>query len=119
MGLFFPNIAYASVDSFVANVNKLIINPLIGLLFAAALAVFLYGVVEYLANRDNNEQKRSEGRQHMLWGIIGMTVMFGVFFFMNLIIDTLDLKNRGYNEIDPKKGRVDLDEYVPNYPPGN
>ena len=38
------NIAYASVDSFIGNVNKLIINPLIILLFALALAYFLWGV---------------------------------------------------------------------------
>jgi hypothetical protein len=37
-----------SLDQFIFNVNKLIINPLILLLFALALVFFLYGVFEFI-----------------------------------------------------------------------
>jgi len=110
MNFFFPNVAYADVDSFVSNVNELILNPLINVLFALALLFFLYGVVEFLVNQDN-EEKRTAGRKHMLWGIVGLVIMFGVWFFMNLIVDSLDIEG-----IDPEKGTVDLPESDLTYP---
>lgn len=115
MGLFFPNIAYAiSADKFIANINRIIINPLILLLFALAVVYFLYGVVQFLANQDN-EEKRSAGKSHMLYGIIGMTIMLGAFMIMGLITDTL-----GIDDVKPKadsvEKSVDLDDYDPKWP---
>ena len=110
MDLFFTNIAYASVDSFVANLNRLIINPLIILLFALALAYFLWGMFEFLSNQEN-EEKKTAGKKHMIWGIVGITIMMGVWFIMYLILDTFNI-----TEINPKKGTVQLNEYNPSYP---
>ena len=110
MDLFFTNIAYASVDSFIANVNRLIINPLIILLFALALAYFLWGMFEFLSNQEN-EEKKTKGKSHMIWGIVGITIMMGVWFIMYLILDTFNI-----TEINPKKGTVQLNEYNPSYP---
>jgi len=110
MDLFFTNIAYASVDSFVANLNRLIINPLIILLFALALAYFLWGMFEFLSNQEN-EEKKTKGKSHMIWGIVGITIMMGVWFIMYLILDTFNI-----TEINPKKGTVQLNEYNPSYP---
>ena len=110
MDLFFTNTAYASVDSFIANVNRLIINPLIVLLFALALAYFLWGMFEFLSNQEN-EEKKTTGKSHMIWGIVGITIMMGVWFIMYLILDTFNI-----TEINPKKGTVQLNEYNPSYP---
>jgi len=102
MDLFFPKVAYASMDTFLTNVNKEIINPLILLLFALALAYFLYGVFEFIGNGDNDE-KKTTGKSHMLWGIIGITIMMGVWTILGVILNTLDIKG-----IDPEKGTVKL-----------
>jgi len=110
MSLFFTNIAYASVDSFVANANRLIINPLIILIFALALMYFLYGVFEFLSNAEN-DQKRSTGKSHMIWGIVGLTIMIGVWFILNVVLNTFNITG-----INPEKGTVDLPEYNPSYP---
>jgi uncharacterized membrane protein YidH (DUF202 family) len=87
------NIAYASesLDQFMNNVDKLIINPLILLLFALAVVYFLYGLVEFILNGEN-EEKKTTGKMHMLWGVIGITIMMGVFFLMNLILNTFDIQ---------------------------
>ncbi len=106
------NIAYAasgSVDSFIMNVNKLIINPIIVLLFVLALAYFLWGVFQFIANGEN-EEKKTTGKMHMLWGIIGLTIMMGVFAFMNIILSTLNV-----NGINPEQGEVRLDPYNPTF----
>ena len=104
MDFVFTNIAYASdgIDKFIVNVNKLIINPLIILIFALAFVYFLFGVFQFVGNQDNDE-KRDIGKSHMLWGIVGITIMMGVWFILGVILRTLDIRG-----IDPEKGTVDL-----------
>lgn len=86
----FP-IAYADVDSLVYKVNKVIINPLIFFMFAVALMYFIYGVFEFISNSEN-EEKRTAGKSHMLWGVIGMFIMVAVFTIMSIITNTLGVK---------------------------
>lgn len=105
MDLFSTKIAYAApstnLNEFIANVDSYIINPLIGFLFALAVVYFLYGAFEFLANQESDE-KKTTGKQHMLWGIVGITIMMGVFAIMNMILNTLGI---GY--IHPETGKVD------------
>jgi uncharacterized membrane protein YidH (DUF202 family) len=110
--IFFPNIAYASLGSFVANLNRLIINPLIVLLFALAVAYFLYGLVEFLSNQDN-EEKKTSSKSHMLYGVIGMAIMMGAFMIMDVILNTLNIPK---SQIDPNTGSVKLKDYTPKWP---
>lgn len=81
-------VAYADIDSLVRNVNRVILNPLIVFMFAAALAYFLYGVVEFLGNTEN-EEKRTIGKSHMIWGVVGMFIMVAVFAIMGIITRTI------------------------------
>ena len=104
---FFTNMAYASVDSFVSNVNRLIINPIILLLFGLAVVYFLYGIFEFISNQEN-EEKKTTGKNHMIWGIIGIVIMMGVFTILNIIMRTFNIKG-----INPEEGTVQLDDYNP------
>jgi len=80
-------IAEASVTTLMRSIDKVIINPLIVLLFALAVAYFIYGLASYLLAPDN-EEKRKTGKEHMLWGIVGMFIMVAVFGIMSLILKT-------------------------------
>ena len=112
--IFLPNIAYAeTLDEFLGKVNEHIINPIIVLLFALALVIFLFGMAEFIMNADNDE-KRSDGKRHMLWGIVGIAIMFSVWAILGIILSTLGIK-----DIDPKKGKVELNDYNPQFPPGS
>src|SRR3989338_7530196 len=106
INLFFADVAYAApstnLDGFIINVNTFIINPLILFLFALALAYFLYGMFEFIANGANDEKKTS-GKSHMLWGVVGFTIMIGVWFIMGVVLDTLNI-----TEINPEAGTVTL-----------
>jgi uncharacterized membrane protein len=66
------------------KINAQIFNPIIGLLIALAVVFFLYGVIEFIAGSASDE-KRSIGRRHMIWGIIGLFIAFSVFGLMNLL----------------------------------
>ncbi len=83
----FP-VAYASIETLMRSINRVIINPLILLLFACALIYFLYGVLQFLLN-PTNEEVRKSGKSHMMWGIIGLFIMVAVFAIMNIILNTL------------------------------
>ncbi len=102
LDFFSTKIAYAdAVDNFIHKVDAYIINPLILLLFGLAILFFLYGVVEFLINQAN-EEKKTAGKSHMIWGIVGITIMLGVWTIMNFILSTLGI---GY--IKPQSGKVD------------
>ena len=105
--LFYPNIAYASLDSFISNINRLIINPIIVLAFAVAIVYFLYGVFQFVSKAED-EAERTKGKSHIMWGIIGLVIMMGVFTIMNIIIDTL-----GIEGINTEEGTVNLPKYNP------
>ncbi len=45
----------------------------------------------------------------MLWGIIGLTIMMGVWFILGIIMNTFNIEG-----IDPEKGTVKLGEYTNN-----
>lgn len=76
-----------AVNEFVGNVNNAIINPVLALIFTLALFLFMYGGMIFLFNT-GDESKRIEGRNHMLWGVIGMVIMVSVFAILNIGLNT-------------------------------
>ena len=102
LDLFSPKIAYASLDSFIGKVNSEIINPLILFLFALAVVFFLYGVLEFLLHQDEEEAKTT-GKSHMIWGIVGITIMVGVWTILNIILNTLNI-----DYVDVDGGAIDV-----------
>jgi len=95
--------AYASVDDTIRKVNKVLINPLITLMFAIAAIYFVYGVFEFIRD-SSSADGREKGKQHIIWGLIGMAIMGSVFFIMQLILGTLGIEN----QINPQTGEVNL-----------
>lgn len=87
--LLIPKVANASaLGDIMLKINRAVINPLIVLAFGIATFMFVVGIVEYMANKDNAEAA-DKGKRHMLWGIIGMAIMVSVFAIMRVIINTL------------------------------
>ena len=113
MNFLFTNVAYASVDSFIKNADRLIVNPLITLLFALAAVYFLWGVFQFIANQEN-EEKKTTGKKHMIWGVIGITIMMGVWTLLNIVLNTFNISG-----ITPQKGTVQLNDYNPTFPPAS
>lgn len=70
------------------KVQDEILTPIIMLMALAAFVVFLYGVVLFIAS-SNNEEKRRTGQMHMLWGIVGLCIIFGANAIVNLLAATV------------------------------
>jgi hypothetical protein len=85
-----PGVAQA--QAFVAKINDIILFPLIALLSAVAILVFMYGAFMYVANGDNSTA-RAEGQKHILWGIVGLIVMLSAFTILSVAANTFGLKD--------------------------
>jgi hypothetical protein len=60
-------------------------------IIALAFFVFIWGVINYFFLNSGNEEKRAEGRQFVLWGILGMVMLFSVWGFVNIMLSTLGI----------------------------
>ncbi len=80
----------------------LLSRSVIPLLVTTALVAFMFGVIQYLINAED-ENKRKEGRKFMLWGIISLFVMLGIFGILQLLGNTLDIGTGGsISDITPQ-----------------
>jgi uncharacterized ion transporter superfamily protein YfcC len=92
--------ASAAAENLVKNISGVIVNPLIILMFTFALVGFLWGVREYVSGADNPET-RAKGTQHIMWGIIGMALMFMSFTIVRIVLNTFGLNDsKSMEEID-------------------
>lgn len=79
--------------SIAARFNSAVLDPLVALLFAVGLLLFVYGVVEFMffqRTGDKGEYK-SKGREHMLWGVIGMAIMLAGWGIIRVVASTFGL----------------------------
>jgi hypothetical protein len=75
-------------DSLFKNIKEQIISPIIYFLIALAVVYFLWGMVVFIQNADNAD-KRKEGYDHMIYGIIGIFIMISVNGIIALITATI------------------------------
>ncbi|MBI5405668.1 hypothetical protein HY972_01355 [Candidatus Kaiserbacteria bacterium] len=78
------------LNRFLVKVVVQIVNPLILLLAASAFVVFLWGVFEFVAHA-GDETKRTEGKKAILWGLVGLVVIFGAYGIINIALGTFSL----------------------------
>lgn len=79
--------AEAVARGFLDKLNEVILFPFITLLLTVALVVFLYGCFEFIMGAAE-PGKREQGRQHILWGVIGMLVMVSAYAILNIAANT-------------------------------
>ena len=76
-----------AVYSLVQKINSAILQPITVLLVAASLISFFYGLVSFLANQEG--EKKSAGKKHMMYGLIGLFIIFSVYGIMNTLTATI------------------------------
>lgn len=77
-------------ESFIVFIN----NTLIPLVFALALLVFFYGIFKYFILGGGDQAAREQGRQLMLWAIIGFVVMASIYGIVAIISSGLGINNQ-------------------------
>jgi len=81
-------IAFAAGGSITASrvvdkIETVILFPLMTLMMAVALLFFLWGCYEYVLGADS-EEAQTEGKRHMLYGIIGLLVMISAYGILKI-----------------------------------
>ena len=77
-----------------------IISPAILVVFACGFLLFVFGLVEFLWKLNQGGDNK-EGKQHMVWGIVGMLIMVSVWGILDLLDNTFGLDYR-----NPDVGRA-------------
>ena len=75
------------ISVFLNGINQYILNPLILLLFAIALLVFFWGVLQFIFSQTADD-RRDEGKRKIFWGLFGMFIMFSAYGLIRLILGT-------------------------------
>jgi hypothetical protein len=104
-----PVLAFAQfgqVDDFVGNIIEFINGPLITFVFALILFFFIWSVFKFFVLGREREADREEGKQYMIWAIIGLVIAVSVWGLVNLFAGGLGLDDE---EI----------ETIPNVPTSN
>lgn len=70
------------------TIEREILDPIILLLFAVAILYFIYGMYEFIKAADN-EAARENGKKHVVYSVIGLFIMIGVWGIVNLICSTI------------------------------
>jgi len=78
-------------NEFITGVTREIVDPIITLLTLAAVIYFVWGVTMFIKNSDN-EEKRDTGKRHMIYGIIGLAIMFGAFAIVGFLKNIVGLE---------------------------
>ena len=79
---------FGSLQEVGASIIDFIQKTIIPLIMTLALLVFLWGILHYIKNGGDSSE-REQGRQFMLWGIIGLAVMVSVWGLVRILTNTL------------------------------
>lgn len=78
---------FTTVVDIIEFVKCVISGALIPLLFAVAVGVFIWGVIQYLRNT-TDPKKREEGRSFMIYGIVSLFVMISIWGLVGFLGNT-------------------------------
>lgn len=66
----------------------LISHSVIPLIFALAVAAFVWGVIKFFILNADEEAKRSQGKQFMIWGLIALAVALSLWGIVRILGNT-------------------------------
>lgn len=90
----------SDLSGLITRFKLYIISPTILIIFSAGFFLFVWGLVEFLRNLNAGGDNK-EGKQHMVWGLVGMLVMVSVYGIISLIDNTFSL-----NILNPDVSRI-------------
>ena len=82
-------------------VTCIIGKSVIPLLMAVAVVMFVWGAVKFFIIGGDEEKKRDEGKQFMLWGIIALAVMISIWGLVKILGQTFNLETNFLPQVKP------------------
>ena len=81
-------------------ITGIINDSIIPLIFALAVVSFVWGTVQFFILNAEDEKKREQGRQFMIWGVVALAVMLSVWGLVGILRSTFD--PNGNNSVLPQ-----------------
>lgn len=78
-----------SIKELLNDIATLIINPIIFLGFIIATIYLFYGIAKLVWNADGKDLE--ENKKSVMYGVIGMFIMFSVYGILKLTLDTFHI----------------------------
>lgn len=88
----FCPITNTNIADFLNFFTCLISKSVIPLLIALAVIVFIWGVLKFIMNAEDST-KREEGRNFIIWGLVGLFVMVSIWGIVNILNSTFGVSN--------------------------
>lgn len=83
-----PGSSGGGLGSILSKIQELL-NMVIPVLVALGVVYFVWGVVQYVIGSD--EEAKTKGRDRIIYGIIGLTVIISLWGLVYILADTFDL----------------------------
>ncbi len=87
----FPSAPFKDLGQVVKFVICFLTRLIVPLIFALAIVFFLVGMLKFV--RSDQSEEKAEGRKYMLWAVIALTVMVGVWGIVKILGGTFGLKS--------------------------
>ena len=76
-------------------------NSIIPFIFALAIVMFVWGAIKFFIINADEEAKREQGKQFMIWGIIALAVMISVWGLVNILSNTFGINGSVLPQVAP------------------
>ena len=77
------------LEQFICKIGD-ILNIIIPILIVLAIVYFIWGVIQYVISDD--EEAKQAGRNRIIYGIIGLAVIVGVWGLVAILTQTFDVE---------------------------
>ncbi len=85
------NVKFDSIGNIFNWASCTLVKSIIPFLITLAVVSFIWGIIQYFLNPDN-EEKRKQGKTFLLWGLIALFVMISVWGLVNIFSETFHVK---------------------------
>jgi ABC-type proline/glycine betaine transport system permease subunit len=87
-------VANSTLQAVVCKIAELL-NTIIPILIVLGVVFFIWGVVQYMIGGD--EEAKKKGRDKIIYGLIGLVVIVGMWGLVRIVTNTFDLNsNQGF-----------------------
>lgn len=81
----------ANIATLIRNMNDVILTPIFSLLMSLAVLYFVWGLYQFLSSKAGGQLDIETGKNHMIWGLIGLLIMISAVAIINIVLGTFDI----------------------------
>lgn len=94
-----PSSSFGGIGATVNSVISFINSYLVPFVFAAAFLIFIWGMFTFFIRGGHSEEARGQGKQLMLWGVVGFVMMVSIWGVVNVVADGLGFRSQNIQQI--------------------